>query len=58
MNQFKQVKAVAKCKALREHHDCPRECMFWHAADKSRLPFCKHAYSAERRNVKGAGHVQ
>jgi hypothetical protein len=50
MNKFKQVKAVAKCKSLRERHDCPKECNFWHAADKSRLPFCKYAYSAERNH--------
>lgn len=49
MNTFKQKRAVAKCKQLRNEHECPRECRFWHDSDKGRMPFCREAYAAERK---------
>lgn len=47
MNQFKQRKAVAECKRMRSSDLCRRECMHWKRG--CGMPFCKDAYSAERR---------
>ena len=46
MNEFKQRRAVAECKAMRKARRCPRKCMHW---DKGGLLFCKDAFAAERR---------
>lgn len=46
MNAFKQRRAVAECKAMRNAAKCARECMHWKRGGR---PFCKDAYSAERR---------
>ncbi len=46
MNQFKQTKAVAECKAIRRADACPRKCMHWVSGS---MLFCKDAFAAERR---------
>jgi hypothetical protein len=49
MNQFKQKRAVAECKAIRAARTCPHECRHWNLRNGKGEPFCKDAYSAERR---------
>ena len=46
MNEFKQVRAVSECKAMRRQARCPHACMHW---DRKGQLFCKDAYAAERR---------
>lgn len=46
MNEFKQKRAVAECKAMRERKTCPHVCMHWQR--KGQL-FCGDAFAAERR---------
>ena len=46
MNEFKQKRAVAECKAMRKREACPHVCMHW---QRKGQPFCKDAYSAEKR---------